>query len=290
MNPQTPCCHHPACGARGPRGPGTLVVHRHVEQRYRCPPCGHTVAATTGTPCYRVHTAADVVPVGLTWRCHGAPLHAMVAAFGLDDRPVAAWVPRAGRHGQQVPQPVVQQGQVALPQVPAAERWVKLGGRRGWRAMALAVPSRVWLGGWVGPPRDRGLITTLVQRVRAWARRLALLVGVDGLASDVTGCRGRPRLGLEPGGRLGQGVQRYARRRVVRVEPRGVRGPVAAIAAGLEATGSGTGIKTASIARLTATLRRALPPLVRRGRARAQTEATLSAGMWRVGGAETCCW
>jgi hypothetical protein len=95
---------------------------------------------------------------------------------------------------------------------------------------------------------------------------------------------------LEPGLRLGQVVKRYARRRVVSVEQRVVRGTVEAIAAVLAATGSGTGINTAYIERLNATLRRALTPLVRRGCALAHPAATLSAGMGLVGCASNCCW
>ena len=92
MNPQTQFCHNPACCARGQMGQGNIVVHSHVEQRYRCQTCGHTFAATTGTPFYRVHTAADVVTIVLTLLCHGCPIQAIVAAFGLDERTVAAWV------------------------------------------------------------------------------------------------------------------------------------------------------------------------------------------------------
>jgi hypothetical protein len=76
----------------------------------------------------------------------------------------------------------------------------------------------------------------------------------------------------------------------VSVEPRVVRGTVEAIAAVLEATRSGTGINTAYIERLNAPFRGALTPLVRRGRARAHTEATLIAGLWLVGCADNFCW
>jgi hypothetical protein len=58
-------------------------------------------------------------------------------------------------------------------------------GGRVWMAMALAVPSRLWLGGVISPHRDRALITRLVQRVRACARSLAILVCVDGLGTYV---------------------------------------------------------------------------------------------------------
>ena len=40
-------------------------------------------------------------------------------------------------------------------------------GRRVWMAMAMAVPSRLWLGGVVSPRRDLALITALVQMVRS---------------------------------------------------------------------------------------------------------------------------
>jgi hypothetical protein len=225
----------------------------------------------------------------------------MVAAFGCDERTVAAWLTRAGQHCQRGPQYVVQQGRVALPHVQADERWVKLVGRRVWKGRAIAVPARLWLGGVISPRRDLVLLTPLVQMTRSCARCLAILGCVDGLASDVTaflrvfrhpvrtGRRRRPRLVLEPGLYLGQVVKRYVQRPVVRVEQRVVRGTAKAMAAVLVATHSGTAIQTADIARLNATCRRALAALVRRGRAIAHTEAALTAGMWLVGCGDNCC-
>lgn len=302
MNPQPQFCHNLQCPARGQVGQGNIRVHSQIEQRYRCTLCGQTFAATKGTPFYRLRTAADLVTTVLTLLCHGCPLQAIVAAFGLDERTVAAWLLRAGQHCQQVHQSVVQRGQVDLPHVQADELWVKLVGRRVWMAMALAVPSRLWLGGVIGPHRDLPLITALVQMVRTCARTPAILVCVDGLTSYVTaflrvfrhpvrtGRRGRPRLVVEKGLCLGQVVKRYIRRRVVSVERRVVRGSRKAIAAVLAATESGTGINTAYIERLNATFRASLTLLVRRGRAIAHTEALLTAGMWLVGGAHNFCW
>jgi hypothetical protein len=66
----------------------------------------------------------------------------MVAAFGLEERTVAAWITRAGQHGQPVHQHVVHQGPVDLQHVQADDLWVTLVGRRVWMAMAVAVPSR----------------------------------------------------------------------------------------------------------------------------------------------------
>ena len=300
MNPQTQFCHNPQCPARGQMGQGNMRVHSRAEQRYQCTLCRQTFAATKGTPFYRLRTAADVVTLVLTLLSHGCPIQAIVAAFGIDERTVAPWLTRAGQHCQQVHQHLVQQGQVDLPHVQADELWVKLVGRRVW--MAMAVPSRLWLGGVISPHRDLVLITTLVQLVRSCGRSLAILVCVDGLASYVTaflhvfrypvrtGRRGRPRLVLAEGLLLGHVVKRYVKRRVASVEHRVVHGTEAAIAAVLAATHSGTGINTAYIERLNATFRASMAPLVRRGRALAHTEAVLSAGMWLVRCAYNFCW
>ena len=302
MNPQTQCCHNPDCRARGQVGQGNIHVHSQTEQRYRCTTCGQTFAATTATPFYRLRTAADVVTLVLTLLSHGCPTQAIVAAFGVDARTVAAWVTRAGQHGQRGHQHVVQHGQVDRPHVQADELWVKLVGRRVWMAMAMAVPSRLWRGGVISPHRDRVLIPTLVQVVRSCGRSLAMRVCVDGLASSVTaflhvfrdpvhtGHRGRPRLVLEEGLWLGPVVKRSVQRRVASVEHRVVRGTEAAITAVLAATHSGTGINTADLERLNTTCRASLAPLGRRGRALAHPETVLSAGMWLVGCAYNFCW
>jgi hypothetical protein len=169
-------------------------------------------------------------------------------------------------------------------------------------AMALAVPSRLGMGGVVSPHRDRALIMRLVSMLHACARSLAILVCVDGLSAYGTaflrmfrypvrtGRRGRPRLVVEPGLLLGQLIKRYAQRPVVKVVQRGVRGTAEAIAALLATTGGGTALNTAYIERLNATSRSALAALVRRGRAIAHKQAILTAGMELVGCAYNFCW
>ena len=251
---------------------------------------------------YRLHSAANTVTVVLTLLCHGCPVQAIVAAFGVDERTVAAWQARAGHHCQTVHSHLVQHGQVDLQHVQADELWVKMVGRRVWMAMAIAVPSRLWLGGVISVQRSLTLITSLVQMVRSCARSLDILVCVDGLASYVTafltvfrtrlvtGKRGRPRLLLAAGLLMGQVIKRRLKRHVVSVERRIVRGTGAAITAVLAATHSGAQINTAYIERLNATFRSCLAVLVRRGRAIAHSEAMLTAGMYLVGCAYNFCW
>jgi transposase-like protein len=302
MDPRSQFCHNPACPRAGQAGRGNISVHSSTERRYRCETCQRTFAATAGTPFYRLRTAAETVTLVLTLLSHGCPLQAIVAAFGLDERTVAAWQARAGRHCQQVHEHLVLAGQVDVQHVQADELWVKRVGGRLWQAMALAVPSRLWLGGVLSPERNLALITALVRQVRASAAGPAILVCVDGLSSYVTAFRrvfrrpertgrvGRPRLVPEAGLLLGQVMKRYVRRQVASVEQRVVQGTAAAISAVLTATGTGTQINTAYIERLNATFRACLAPLVRRGRALARTEAALTAGMYLVGCAYNFCW
>ena len=224
------------------------------------------------------------------------------AAFGLDERTVARWLAGAGQHGQRVHEHLVEQGQVDLQQVQADELWVKQVGAKVWMALALAVPTRRWLGGVSSRQRDLPLITRLVQRVRACAVPPVILVCVDGLASYVpafrkvfrqpisTGRRGRPRLVLPDGFPFAQVVKRSAKRHVIGVTRRVVCGTLDGIEAVLTATATGTVSTTADLERLNATFRAHLVPLTRRGRAITHTAAALTAGLWLVGTASNVCW
>src|SRR4051794_41278569 len=115
--------------------------------RFRCLTCRKTFAATKDTPSSRLHKPLELVTLVLTLLTHGCPLQAIVAAFGLDERTVADWQQRAGTHAQRFHQVHVQQGKVDAQHLQADELWVKMVGRKVWMAMAMAVPSRLWLGG-----------------------------------------------------------------------------------------------------------------------------------------------
>jgi len=148
-----------------------------------------------------------VVTTVLTLLAHGCPLQAIVAAFALDERTVATWQQRAGAQCQRVHEYLVQAGQVDLQHVQADEIYVNVcrplhGEEAGtedqstpaglestagrvWQAMAMAVPSRLWLGGVLSPHRDKALIRTLAVQIRACALTTTVLVCVDGLSSYV---------------------------------------------------------------------------------------------------------
>jgi transposase-like protein len=304
MDPRGQFCHNPECWAYGRRGEGHMVIHSRREQRYRCKRCGQTCSATTGTALYRAHQPHDLVIQVVTLLAHGCPVPAIVAAFGWDERTVTRYEREAGAQCRRVHEHVVQAGRADLGQVQADEVRVRIVGGVLWLAMALTVTSRLWLGGVVSARRDGALIRALLQRVRACGPTRALLLCVDGLGSYVTQARrvfreavradrlGRPRLVLPDGVLIAQVVKQQAKRRLVGVARRVVRGTAEAVQARLTATQGATdaAINTAYIERLNATFRARLAVLVRRTRAAARQVATVEAGMWLVGACYNFCW
>lgn len=171
-----------------------------------------------------------------------------------------------------------------------------------WMAMAMDVGTRLWLGGVVGINRDKALILSLAQKVRACAKNWNFLLSVDGLSSYIsvfmlvfswlifTGHGGRPKRETAPGLMIVQVVKGYSKGRVVDVVRRIVRGSAEAVALILEKTGC-VKINTSFIERLNATFRGHLATLVRKGRAIAHTESKLlEQGMYLAGCAYNFCY
>jgi transposase-like protein len=294
MDPTTAFCPNWHCHARGHIGQGNIGIHSRKEQRFICHECHKTFSATTGTVFYRLRTSAETVIIVVTLLAYGCPLQAIVAAFGFDERTVAAWWARSGRQGQAVHEYLVEQPR-DLEQVQADELRVKKQGGIVWMALAMMVKTRLWLGGEVSEQRDMPLIRCLIERVRRCAARRPLLVCTDGLVAYIrairetfrdpvhTGKGGRPRLRPWRNVLIAQVVKRYERRRVVETERRIVDGTPARVET-LRRQSQGDGvINTAYIERLNATFREHLAPLARRCRALARHTLTLHEGMFVVG-------
>ena len=207
MDPTTVFCPNRHCHARGQTGMGNISIHSRKEQRFICHECQKTFSARKGTVFYRLRTSAETVVIVVTLLAHGCPLQAIVAAFGFDERTIAAWWARSGHQGQAVHEYLVEQPR-DLGQVQADELRVKKQGGIVWMALAMMVKTRLWLGGEVSEQRDMALIRRLVERVKRCAARRPLLVCTDGLVSYIrairetfrdpihTGKGGRPRLRL----------------------------------------------------------------------------------------------
>jgi transposase-like protein/IS1 family transposase len=294
MDPTTVFCPNLACPARGQTGQGNIGIHSRKDKRFLCTACHKTFSATKGTAFYRLRTATETVTRVVTLLAHGCPPHAIVAAFGFDERTVASWMARGGVHGQAVQEHLVEQPR-DLGQVQADEIRVKKQGGIVWMALAMMVKTRLWLGGEVSEQRDMALIRRLIERVKRCAARRPLLVCTDGLCSYLrairetfrdpvhTGQGGRPRLHPWRNVLIAQVIKRYERRRVVETERRIMDGTPARVETLRRRSQGGGVINTAYIERLNATFRARLASLTRRGRALARRTLTLQHGMSLIG-------
>jgi IS1 family transposase/transposase-like protein len=294
MDPTTTFCPNLACPASGHVGEGNIGIPSRQDRRFICTQGRKTCTATQGTVFYRLRTSAERVVLIVTLLAHGCPLQALVAAFGCDERTVAAWWARAGRQGQGVQAHLVEQPR-ALGQVQADEIRVKSQGGLVWLALAMRVKTRLWLAGEVSEQRDMTLMRRLIERVRRWALQCPMLFCTEGWCSYIRAIRatlrdpvhvraqGRPRLRPWRHICLAQVVKRYVQRRVIAVERRIVAGTPARVET-LRRRSPGDGvINTASIERLNATCRERLAPLARRCRALARHTLTLQHGMYLIG-------
>lgn len=284
------------CPARGKIDEGNISVHSLKERRYKCSACKKTFAETSGTAFYRLRHPQELVTKLITLLSFGCPTQAIVAAFDLDERTVSSWQQRAGLHCQSLHEKLVATPR-DLGQVQMDELRVKQQGRIVWMASALMVSTRLWLGGVGSLSRDRTLITTMVEKVRASASALCtgILFCTDGLKAYITAIRlvfretvmsgqaGRPRLQFWKRIFIAQAVKEHEQGRVIGIERRIIEGSQAEVEARLELTQGGGVINTAFIQRLNATFRQCLSSLVRRGRAIARQSRTLEAGMYMVG-------
>jgi transposase-like protein len=296
MDPHGVFCLNPDCAAKGLPDRGNIKVHSRKERRFICTTCRQTFAASKGTAFYRLHKDRSLFVIVVTLLSAGCPPQAIVAAYGLDERTVADWQHKSGSHCRGVHRHHLDTKDLDLQHVQADELYAKCVGGRCWMAMAMAVPSRLWLGGVVSPIRDLGLIQRLVDLVRlAWRPGQALLICVDGLSSYVTafyrafrekvptGRPGRPPYRLPGCIWLAQVVKNYSGRCLKGVVRRAVRGSDEQIEGRLRTTHTGRRINTSYIERLNATFRSCLAALVRRGRALARRGETLERGMYLVG-------
>src|SRR3989304_599455 len=296
MNPRELFCPNIACPARGQIGKGNIHVHSQKDKRCICEICGQTFTTTKGSIFYRLRSNPQLVMWVIVLLAYGCPLQAIVNAFGLDERTVSDWQARAGQHCQQVHEHWVENSQHDLGQVQPYEIKVKI--QKGIIGMALAiwVPTRLWMGGVISPKRDLGLIQALADKVRKMALCRPLLLAVDGLVSYVSAFRNAFRSKFpRPEGETGRckmvswqdiAIVQVVKQRVegvMNVERRIGQGAKDMVERLIEKTQGQGVINTAFIERLNATFRQRINPLARRTRTLAQRAETLLAGMYIVG-------
>lgn len=299
MNLEQLFCPNIDCPARGQTKQGNLIVHSRKEKRCFCTVCQKSFAVTKGTLFYRLRTDPKVVICVIVLLAYGCPLQAIVKAFGLDERTIKSWWQRAGQQCEAVHEQLIGQSQMDLQHVQADEIKAKIQGGSLWLAMAIMVPTRLWLGGVVSQKRDLALIQSLADRIRAIALCRPLLLAVDGLPSypkafhrafrsnlPRLGKKGRPHLYAWPDIAIAQVIKRRLLTRL-EIERRIVQGSDSLVQQLRQRTQKAPGvINTAYIERLNATFRLRLCWLTRRTRILAQQPETLRTGLFIVG----CCY
>ncbi len=148
MDPSSLSCPNLTCPDKGVSGAGNVRIHSRAEARYRCRTCTRTFAATTNTPLYRLHHPEATLMLVLTLLLHGCPSAAIVAAFGVDERTVRAWLHKAGAHAALLHDQLIGAAGVEARQVQADEIRVRvrggggLGGGRPRRGQPLLAGHR----------------------------------------------------------------------------------------------------------------------------------------------------
>jgi transposase-like protein/IS1 family transposase len=296
MEPSQVFCPNAMCCARGQRDGGNIVIHDRTRQRYRCTACKKTFSARRGTLFEGTRKPKALIVIVVTLLTYGCPVQAIVHAFGLDERTVAAWRDRAGVQCQKVHQQFVEQGQLDLMHVQADEIRVKGSHMVKCQGLAMMVSTRLWIAGVVQSSRDRDLADRLLSQVRRCAlAMLPLLVLTDGWNAYPNSIRRafRDKIKPEEGGRacwqvwpqllIGTVIKRTQNKRVVEITRRMAHGLLSQAEHLLLRSRGGTVLNTAFIERLNGTFRERLASLTRKSRHAAHRLQALETGMYLIG-------
>src|SRR5438874_5971126 len=290
-------CPNVECMSRGQIGQGNIVSHGSKRPRYKCKTCGRTFSARAGTTLEGIRKSEEDFIKVTTLLAYGTPTQAIVHAFKLDERTVAKWRDRAGIHCESIHKEKVERGILDLIQVQADEIWVKMRGAVLWVALAIMVPTRLWIAVEVSKKRDSNLTDNLMQQVRRCARSLcAILICTDGFAayprSIIKAFRYKVKDTPGPGASkkvvwprlyIGTVIKRTAKRRVTEVSRRMSYGQWRKAKRLIKASKGGKKLNTSFIERFNGTIRERFAPLTRKCRYAAAKITTVHTGIYLIG-------
>jgi transposase-like protein len=244
-----------------------------------------------------LRTPAELVMRVIILLSYGCPIQAIVHAYGVDERTVAEWQKRAGKHCQQVHQAIVEQSRVDAHHVQADEIRVKGYKMIAWMGLAIDVSTRLWMAGVVSVQRDTAWADQLLHRVRASCQAVgALLVCTDGWAAypnsikrafrekvKKTVGRGRACLEVWAARCIARVIKHVKKNRVVEVSRKMTWGTLEQAQKLLQETRGGTELNTSFIERFNGTMRERLASLTRKCRHAAHRLESIEAGMYLIG-------
>jgi len=233
----------------------------------------------------------------ITLLAYGTSIQAIVHAFKMDERTVANWRDRAGIHCESVHKEKIERGLLDLIHVQADEIWVKIRGAVLWVALAIMVPTRLWIAVEVSKKRDSNLTDNLMRQVRRCARSLcAILICTDGFPaypkSIIKAFRYKVKETPGPGASkkvvwprlyIGTVIKRTAKRRVTEVIRRMSYGQWRKAKRLIKASKGGKKLNTSFIERFNGTIRERFAPLTRKCRYAASKMKTVHTGIYLIG-------
>src|SRR5205814_5189916 len=290
-------CPNVECPSRGQSGQGNIVSHGTKRPRYKCKTCRKTFSARTGTALEGIRKPEELFVIVILLLAYGCPTQAIVHAFGLDERTVASWQHRAGKHCESVHKEKIERGLLDLIHVQADEIWVKMRGTVVWVALAIMVSTRLWIAGEVSKTRDSCLIDRLMEQVRRCCKEMvAIFICTDGFKaypkSIVRAFRkktknpyglGAPRKVVWPRLYIGTVIKHSVKRRITEVVRRMSHGQWRKAKKLIKSSKGGKKLNTSFIERLNGTFRERLASFTRKCRHAASKMETVHAGIYLIG-------
>jgi len=290
-------CPNVECTSRGQSEQGNIVSHGTKRPRYKCKTCGKTFSARAGTALEGIRKPEELFVIVILLLAYGCPTQAIVHAFGLDERTVASWQHRAGKHCESVHKEKIERGLLDLIHVQADEIWVKMRGTVVWVALAIMVSTRLWIAGEVSKTRDRDFIDRLMEQVRRCCKEMvAVLICTDGLPaypkSILRAFRnkvknpygiGASRKEVWPRLYIGTVIKYTVKRRVIEVVRWMTHGQWRKAKKLLKSSKGGKKLNTSFIERLNGTFRERLASFTRKCRHAASKIETVHTGMYLIG-------
>ena len=297
MDASKPFCPNLECKSRGQVGQGNIVGHGSKRPRYKCKTCGETFSARAGTALEGIRKPEKLFVIVILLLAYGCTTQAIVHAFGLDERTVANWQHRAGKHCENVHKEKVEQGILDLIHVQADEIWVKMRGAVIWVGLAIMVSTRLWIAVDVSKRRDSNLADRLMQQVRRCCKDFcALLICTDGFAaypkSILKAFRYKMKNTPGPGAAkkvvwprlyIGTVIKHTVKRRVTEVARRMTYGKWRKAKRLMKVSKGGKKLNTSFIERFNGTIRERLASLTRKCRHAASKIETVHAGIYLIG-------
>jgi transposase-like protein/IS1 family transposase len=290
-------CPNVECPSRGLIGQGNIVSHGSKRPRGKCKTCDKTFSTRKGTALEGIRKPEELFVTVILLLAYGCPTQAIVHAFGLDERTVARWQQRAGKHCELIHKEKIERGVLDLLHVQADEIWIKMRGAVVWVALAMMVSTRLWIAGEVSKKRDSDLIDRLMEQVRRCCKAMtAILICTDGFAaypkSIMRAFRdkvknpygiGAPRKRVWPRLYIGTVIKYTVKRRVTEVVRRMGHGQWRKAKRLIKASKGGKKLNTSFIERLNGTFRERLASFTRKCRHAASRIETVHAGIYLIG-------